>query len=97
MDALAEFREPVSGLLHQSVAEGLDAYKQAGQQATYDAEALVGAIFGPLPGPVDDGSDADAGPFGEPLGTPTPVVQGSEMMPLLEALGPPTAVAWRRS
>ena len=35
--------------MSQSVAEGFNAYRQQGEQSTYDAEALVGAIFGDLP------------------------------------------------
>ena len=45
----------------QSVAEGLDAFRQAtNEQATYDTDTLVGAIFGALQD-LDLSDDGDGG------------------------------------
>ncbi|CAE7672342.1 Myo9a [Symbiodinium sp. CCMP2456] len=61
MNSLEQFRVAhrarLSALMAQSVAEGLEAYKQQGTQASFDAELLVGAVFGNLPevpGPPSD-------------------------------------------
>ncbi|CAE7404343.1 unnamed protein product, partial [Symbiodinium sp. CCMP2456] len=52
MNSLEEFRVAhrarLSALMAQSVAEGLEAYKQHGTQASFDAELLVGALGEPV-------------------------------------------------
>ncbi|CAE7799181.1 unnamed protein product [Symbiodinium sp. CCMP2592] len=65
MDALEEFRVAhrarLSALMGQSVAEGLDAFKRQGNDAsTFDPAALAAALFGELPEVPVSGHDPTA-------------------------------------
>ena len=68
MDALEEFRvahrSRLAALFGQSVAEGLDAFKQHGDASSYDPAALAEALFWDLPAGPDSPSDDDGRPRG---------------------------------
>ena len=61
MNSLSEFKVAhstrLSAVMAQSVAEGLGAFRQTMEDASYDPELLANALFGDLPeepGPVRD-------------------------------------------
>ena len=68
MDALEEFRvahrSRLAALFGQSVADGLNAFKQHGDVSTYDPAALAAALFGDLPAGPDSPSDDEGRPSG---------------------------------
>ena len=68
MDAVEEFRvahrSRLAALFGQSVADGLNAFKQHGDVSTYDPAALAAALFGDLPAGPDSPSDDEGRPSG---------------------------------